>query len=114
MHDEHVLSVSKKIEMKNDKRLSRIVFKMRRVIISDVFEKFRSNSLTNHGLCPSHYLSAPWLSWNVMLKMTKIEFELIPDPGMYILFEKGTRGGISDISNRYSKDNSKYLESFDP
>ena len=40
MHDEHVLSVSKKIEMKNDKRLSRIVFKMRRVIISDVFEKF--------------------------------------------------------------------------
>ena len=59
MHDEHVLSVSKKIEMKNDKRLSRIVFKMRRVIISDVFEKFRSTSLTNHGLCPSHYLSAP-------------------------------------------------------
>ena len=49
-----------------------------------------------------------------MLKMTKIEFELIPDPGMYMLFEKGTRGGISDISNRYSKANSKYLESFDP
>ena len=49
-----------------------------------------------------------------MLKMTKIEFEFIPDPGMYMLFEKGTRGGISDISNRYSKDNSKYLESFDP
>ena len=35
--------------------------------------------------------------------MTKIELELIPDPNMYILLEKGTRGGISYISSRYSK-----------
>ena len=35
-----------------------------------------------------------------MLKMTKTELELIPDPDMFIFFEKGTRGGISDISNR--------------
>ena len=48
-----------------------------------------------------------------MLKMTKIKLELIPDPGMYILFEKGTRGGISYISNRYSKANNKYLKSHD-
>ena len=45
--------------------------------------------------------------------MTKIKLELIPDPGMYILFEKGTRGGISYISNRYSKANNKYLKSHD-
>ena len=32
----------------------------------------------------------------------KTELELIPDPD--ILFEKGTRGGISYISNRYRKD----------
>ena len=48
-----------------------------------------------------------------MLKMTKIKLELIPDPGMYILFEKGTRGEISYISNRYSKANNKYLKSHD-
>ena len=46
--------------------------------------------------------------------MPKIEFELIPDPGMYIFFEKGTRGRISYISNRYSKANNKYLKSYDP
>ena len=39
----------------------------------------------------SHYLSAPGLSWDAMLKMTKIELELIPDPDMYIFFENGTR-----------------------
>ena len=41
--------------------------------------------------------------------MTKIEPELITDPDMYILFEKGTRGKISYISNRYRKVNNKYL-----
>ena len=33
---------------------------------------------------------------------------------MYIFFEKGTRGGISYILNRYSKVNNKYLKSYDP
>ena len=49
-----------------------------------------------------------------MLKRTKIKFELIPDPDMYMLFEKGTRGGISYISNRYSEASNKYLKSYDP
>ena len=49
-----------------------------------------------------------------MLKMTKIKLELIPVPDMYIFFEKGTRSGISYISNRYSKNNNKYLKSYDP
>ena len=33
---------------------------------------------------------------------------------MYIFFEKGTRGEISYIFNRYSKANNKYLKSYDP
>ena len=74
-----------------------------------MFEKFKNKSLKNYGLCPSHYLSVPGLSWDAMLKMTKI----IPDPDMYIFFEKRTRGGISYISNRYSKANNKYLKSYD-
>ena len=49
-----------------------------------------------------------------MLKVTKIELELIPDPDMYIFFEKGTRGGISYISHKYRKANNKYLKSYDP
>ena len=44
---------------------------------------------------PGHYLSAPALSWDAMLKLTKTELKLIPDPGIYIFFEvqevEGTR-----------------------
>ena len=46
--------------------------------------------------------------------MAKIEPKLFLDPGMYILFEKGTRGRIPYISNRYSKANNKYLKSHAP
>ena len=84
------------------------------LLLPDVFEKFISNTLKNYGLCPSHYLSAPGLSWDAILKMTKIELELIPDPDMSIFFENGTRDGIHYISNRYSKASNKYLPSSDP
>ena len=83
------------------------------LLLVDASEKFRNNSLKNYGVFPSHYLSAPSLSWHAMLKMTKIELELIPDSDMYIFFEKGTRGGMSYISNRYRKTNNEYLKSYD-
>ena len=35
-------------------------------------------------------------------------------PYMFIIFEKGMRGGISFISNRYSEVSNKYLKSYDP
>ena len=81
------------------------------LMLADVFKKFRNNRLKNHGSCPSLYLKALCLSWDAMLKMTKIEIELIPDPNMYIFFEKGTRGRVPYISNKYSKANNKYLKS---
>ena len=49
-------------------------------LLADVFEKFRNDSLKNYGLCLSYYLSAPALSWDAMLNMTKVELELITVP----------------------------------
>ena len=43
--------------------------------------------------------------------MTKVEFKIIPDPYMYIFFEKGTRDGVS---KRYSKVSNRYLQFDDP
>ena len=68
-----------------------------------MFEKkiFRNNSLKN-------------LSRDATLKITKTELELILDPDTYIFFEKGIRGGISYISNRYRKAIRRNLKSYEP
>ena len=49
------------------------------LLLADVFEKFFSTCL-EYNLDPSHYFSLPGLSWDAMLKMTKIELEKISDP----------------------------------
>ena len=61
-----------------------------------------------------HYFSSPELGWDVMLKMTEIELELVSDTEMYLFVEKGMRGGIFYIPKRYSKENNKYMKSYDP
>ena len=43
-------------------------------------------------------MSAPSLSQDAVLSITKVELELVPDVHMYLFFEKGTRGGVSYIS----------------
>ena len=98
---EHVLKVLNKFEMKTMKNYHDLCLKCNVLLLADVFEIFRNNSLRNYKLCPSHYCTL----WDAMLNMTKVELELIPDPGMFIFFQKGMRGGVSYISNRYSKTN---------
>ena len=81
---EHALNVWKKFEMKTMKDYHDLhLLKVRRFIISWCVWKFRNNNLMNYGVCPSDCLSAPGLSWDAMLKMTKIDLERIPDPNMY-------------------------------
>ena len=48
-----------------------------------------------------------------MLKMTGINLELITNSDMYQMVEKGLRGGVSYIANRYYKPNNKYLSDND-
>ena len=69
---EHALNVWKKFEIKTMKDYHDLHLKCNVLLLTDVLEKFRNKSLKNYGLCPSHYLSAPGLSWDTMLKLTKL------------------------------------------
>ena len=72
-------------------------------LLAESFEKFVSTSLKCYNLDPCHYLSAPGLSWDAMLKMTKVKVEKISDPDKYLFFEQGMRGGVSYINKRYNE-----------
>ena len=54
------------------------------LLLADVFEKFRNNSLKNYGLCPKSLFGRNTLSWDAILNMTKMELKLIPDADMYV------------------------------
>ena len=73
------------------------------LFLADVFEKFINTCLEYYGLDPCHYFSSPGLSWDAMLKMTKIELELISDNDMSLFIEKEMREGIFHVAKRYRK-----------
>ena len=66
-----------------------------------------------YNLDPCHYFNDPDLSWDAMLKMTKVELEKISDADIHLFIEKGMRGGISYVSKRYSKANNEKCPNYD-
>ncbi|XP_067947655.1 uncharacterized protein [Watersipora subatra] len=84
------------------------------LLLTDVFESYRSTAMDVYGLDPCHYISAPSLSWYALLKITKQELELISDVDMYNFVESGIRGGVSTCGGlRYAKANNPYVEGYD-
>ena len=84
------------------------------LLLADVFEEFRNICLENYNLDPAWYYTSPGLSWDALLKHSKVNLELLTDPDMLLMFEKGIRGGISMISNRHGRANNKFMkEQFD-
>ena len=83
------------------------------LLLVDVFEKFISTCLKHDNLDPCHDFSLHGLSWDAMLKMTKVELEKISDPDMQIFIERCMRGGISYVNKRFSKANNEYCPDYD-
>ncbi|KAJ8978158.1 hypothetical protein NQ317_016861 [Molorchus minor] len=85
------------------------------LLLCDVFENFRKISLEKYKLDPAHYYTAPGLSWDAMLKLTKVELELLTDRiDMIHFLKKGIRGGISQCSERKHIANNQFLPNYNP
>ena len=105
----HVLNVWNSFNMESMKDYHKLYNETDVLLLADVFENFRDLCLKIYGLDPVYYFTAPGLAWDACLKMTNINLELLSESNMLLMFEKGIRGGISIISNRYGKANNKYM-----
>ncbi|XP_057312843.1 uncharacterized protein LOC130654274 [Hydractinia symbiolongicarpus] len=85
------------------------------LLLTDIFQGFRGVCQENYKLDPTPFYSAPGLAWKAALKYTGIKLELLTDPDMLLMFEKGIRDGITQAVHRYVKANNQYMgEQYDP
>ena len=59
--------------------------------------------MNTYKLDPLHYYTAPGLSWDALLKYTKIDLELLTDIDMHLFIEKGMHGAYVWCQNDMQK-----------
>ena len=86
------------------------------LLLADIFENFRETCLKYYKLDPQHYLSSPSLAWDASLKNKGVYLDQIIEENIdqLLFFERGKRGGITNIAHREAKANNKYLSDYNP
>ena len=80
-----------------------------------MYEAFRDTCLRHYKLDPAHFYTSPGLAWKACLKHTGIRLELLTDPDMLLMFDRGIRGGITQAVRKYTSANNKHMvDRFDP
>ncbi len=110
----HAQTVWDAFQMRDMEDYHNLYLKTDVLLLADVFETFRGVAREKYGLDPLHYITLASYTWDAMLKFTNVKLELFTEPEQLLFIEKGIRGGISVISNRYSKANNKYMSDYDP
>ncbi|MES9903031.1 MAG: hypothetical protein ABW168_10145 [Sedimenticola sp.] len=110
---EHACTVFNTLAISTIGEYSDVYLKTDVLLLCDIFENSRQVCHRDYTLDPCNFYSAPGLSWAAMLRMTRVELELITDVDDLLFWERGIRGGISQISHRHAEANNPYLTSYD-
>ena len=85
------------------------------VLQANVYDAFRDTCLKHYKLDLAHFYTSPGLAWKACLKCTGIKLELLTDPDMLLMFERGIRGGITQVVRKYTSTINKYMgDRFNP
>ena len=121
LKDEHISDenynyfkhVWKVFKCKKFKDYHELYLKVDTLLLADIFENFRNTCMNTYQLDPVHYFTTPGLSFDSLLKYTKIKLDYIKYIDIQLFIEKGIRGGISTIVHRYAKANNKDSTDYD-
>ncbi len=83
------------------------------LLLTDIFEAFRSMCFKYYGLDCTSYMSLPQYSFDALLKHSEVELELFHDIDMLNFVQKGIRGGTSCIFKRHAVANNSHLRNHD-
>ena len=84
------------------------------LLLSDVFENFRGLTKKYYDLDALHYYTLPGLSFDACLRSTRVRLELLTKPDELLFIERGIRGGVSYICNRYADTNCPSSPDYSP
>ena len=107
---EHACKVWQEFGIRNMGEYHDLYLRTDVILLANVFESFRKVCLEN-GLDPAYFFTAPGLAWKACLKKTGIRLELLLDPDMLLMFDRGIRGGITQSVHRWAPANNPYMGS---
>ena len=112
---EHARKVWREFRVRNMGEYHDLYLRTDVILLANVFKSFRRVCLEKYGLDSLHFYTAPGLAWKACLKKTEVKLELLFDPDMLLMFERGIRGGITQSVHRWAAANNPYMGSeYDP
>ena len=109
----HAKNVWKTFHISNMKGFHNLYVQSDTTQLADIFEQFRTLCLHEYKLNPAYHCTTPGLAFDACLKYTNVKLELLTDEEMHLMFEKGIRGGVSQVIHRYATANNKYMNNHD-
>ena len=104
----HAIEVFETFKCENLMEYSILYLKTDICHLSDVFQKFSDFAYKTYNLDPRHSYTLPGFSWQAMLKIIKIELELISDSDTYLFLMDTIRGGICVVNKKFVKADNIY------
>ena len=104
----HAKKVWSEFRVKNLKEYTMIYNHCDVLLLAEAFYLYRRVILKSFDLDPSHFYGIPTLSFNIMLKYSKIKLDHLSDSRINDFFRHSIRGGVCFIKKRYEKGEWKF------
>ena len=84
------------------------------LLLADICTHLKDTLYDKFGLEVMEYATLPGFSWDAMLKKTGVQLEIVKDPNMLLMIQKGIRGGTSMIGTRHARVNQPHRQDYNP